>query len=247
MGLISDVTIDAPSEAAPGDLVTPVSVEVTNHDPSSWYLLITAKVNDSYLQMPGDPVYFLAGETKTFYDQFIMPERSVVLTAEIFREALPGEWILDATDTKAVYLAAPTVAGVISRKELEYDESRGDIPVSNVPHGQRGLVHIWGRNDTDVAQRMGVYWFVADPDGYVVEEYETWEAWPYTGSGDEHEFIGGRFDLTKEGRYAIWAELLMNPDNPQIVDRYIGELCNVAEVVPESQFRGFAVSEYTRV
>ena len=30
----------------------------------------------------------------------------------------------------------------------------------------------------------------------------------------------------------MWVELLMNPDNPEIVDRYIGDLCTVA-AVPE--------------
>jgi len=118
-------------------------------------------------------------------------------------------------------------AGTISRKQLEYDEARASIPVYDIPQGQRGLVHIRGRNDMSTSQRMGIYWFVADPDGMIAEEYgPAWEAWPYTGAGQEHEFIGGRFDLDRE-KYTMWVELLMNKDNPEIVDRYIGDLCTV--------------------
>ncbi|MBA7465039.1 hypothetical protein ES707_00200 [subsurface metagenome] len=117
-------------------------------------------------------------------------------------------------------------AGTISRKQLEYDESRASIPVYNIPEGQRGLVHIWGRNDMATSEKLGIYWFVADPDGMVVEEYEDWE-WGTTSPGREHEFIGGRFDLDKE-KYTMWVELLMNPDDPEVVDRYIGDLCTVA-------------------
>ena len=122
-------------------------------------------------------------------------------------------------------------AGSISKKELEYDESQAPIPVYNIPEGERGLVHIWGRNNMATSQKLGIYWFIADPDGMIVEEYEDWE-WGTTGPGDEHHFIGGRFDLDRE-KYTMWVELLMNPDNPEIVARYIGDLCTVAAVVTE--------------
>ena len=71
-----------------------------------------------------------------------------------------------------------------------------------------------------------VYWFVADPDGMIVDEYEDWE-WGTTGPDDDHHFIGGRFNLDRE-KYTMWVELLMNPDNPEVVDRYIGDLCTVS-------------------
>ena len=119
-------------------------------------------------------------------------------------------------------------AGTISRKQLEYDEARASIPVYDIPEGQRGLVHIWGRNDMSTSEKLGIYWFVADPDGIVVEEYEDWE-WGTTSPGSEHEFIGGRFNLDRE-KYTMWVKLLMNPDDPEVVDMYIGDLCTV---VPE--------------
>ncbi|MBA7546645.1 hypothetical protein ES705_39037 [subsurface metagenome] len=122
--------------------------------------------------------------------------------------------------------APEPVEGTISRKQLEYDEARASIPVYNIPPGERGLVHIWGRNDMNTSEKLGIYWFVADPDGMVVEEYEDWE-WGTTGPDDDHHFIGGRFNLDRE-KYTMWVELLMNPDNPEVVDRYIGDLCTVS-------------------
>ncbi|MBA7691916.1 hypothetical protein ES703_100472 [subsurface metagenome] len=100
---------------------------------------------------------------------------------------------------------------------------------ASVPIGQRGLVHVWGRNDMVATQQMGIDWEVRDPDGMVVERYTTWEAWPYTSPGSEHEFIGGRFDLNKPGNWMISIELLMNPDSPVMVDSYDGVLCAVVE------------------
>ncbi|GAI35669.1 unnamed protein product [marine sediment metagenome] len=100
---------------------------------------------------------------------------------------------------------------------------------ASVPIGTRGLVHIWGRNDMSSAQQMGISWVVKDPDGLVVEEYSDWEAWPYSGAGVEHEFIGGRFNLDKPGTYTINVGLLMNPDSPVYVDTYYGDLCVVTE------------------
>lgn len=100
---------------------------------------------------------------------------------------------------------------------------------ASVPIATRGLVHVWGRNDMTTTQRMGIGWTVTDPDGVIVEEYGVWEAWPYTGPGGEHEFIGGRFDINKVGDYMIAIELRMNPDNPVVVDSYVGVLCRVTE------------------
>ncbi|GAI35673.1 unnamed protein product, partial [marine sediment metagenome] len=102
---------------------------------------------------------------------------------------------------------------------------------SSVPIGQRGLVHITGRNDTPVTQDLGISWLVRDPDGGVVEEYSDWSYGH--GPGDDHEFIGGRFDFTKAGTYTIRADLLMgSPANPVIVDSYQGDLCTTTTEVP---------------
>ncbi|MBA7535587.1 hypothetical protein ES705_27845 [subsurface metagenome] len=102
---------------------------------------------------------------------------------------------------------------------------------SSVPIGQRGLVHIWGSNDTTVTQALGISWLVRDPDGGVVEEYSDWSYGH--GPGDDHQFIGGRFDIDKAGIYTLKADLLMgSPDNPVVVDSYEGALCVTTEVPP---------------
>ena len=112
--------------------------------------------------------------------------------------------------------------------QLESLLTRFDIGAS-VPIGQSGLVHVWGRNDMATAQRLGIGWTVTDPDGVIVEEHGEWEAWPYTPPGNEKEFIGDRFDINKPGDWMMAIELRMNPDNPVVVDSYIGLLCRVTE------------------
>ncbi|GAJ09673.1 unnamed protein product, partial [marine sediment metagenome] len=124
----------------------------------------------------------------------------------------------------------------IIKKELEFSGSGdGTVPVVNVPQRVSAKLHVWGRNDMSISQGMGIYWFVADPDGLIAEEYSDWGgtigAYP-----TNHEFISsGSFTLNKVGKYTTWIELLMgSQDNPEIVDRYIGDLCTVvAELVPE--------------
>jgi len=98
----------------------------------------------------------------------------------------------------ATVLAA---VGTISRKELEYNGTRKTIPASNIPIGTRGLLHIWGRNDSGVTQDLGIHWQVFKPNGLLAEDY--WD-WSYGhGPGDDHEFIGGRFDLNMAGNWTV--------------------------------------------
>ncbi|GAJ04458.1 unnamed protein product [marine sediment metagenome] len=102
---------------------------------------------------------------------------------------------------------------------------------ASVPFGVSAAILIGGTNDMITAQQMGAKWEVRDPDGVVVDSYEDWEMWPYTGPGAEHGFVGNRFDLDKPGNWNIVAELLMNPDAPVVVDSYAGLLCAVTPEV----------------
>ncbi|GAI25955.1 unnamed protein product, partial [marine sediment metagenome] len=122
-------------------------------------------------------------------------------------------------------------AGTIIKKELEYDESRRLIPAYNVPQGTRGLVHIWGRNDMPIRQKLGIHWIVQDPDGLIAEDYQDWQ-FMRMDPGSDHEFIGGRFDFNKPGTWTITMSLSMNPNAPLTVDSYAGVLCTVAAVAP---------------
>jgi len=125
----------------------------------------------------------------------------------------------------------PEFKGTISKKELEYNQSRGTIPVSNVPQGERGLVHVWGRNDMAISQKLGISWVVKDPTGLIVESYSDWQTFSATPGGT-HEFIGGRFDLNKEGTYTLAVGLFMNQASPVQVASYNGSLCTVKAPPP---------------
>jgi hypothetical protein len=159
--------------------------------------------------------------------------------ADLILRAGPNLEVVDRMDHIAVanvssYVPPPEYAGTITRKQFKYDSIIGEIPVSNVPLGTRGIVTVLGHNDMTTTQQMGIDWIVRDPNGQEVEHLYAWEGWPYCPPGDEHKFDGGRFDLDKAGTYTLKVDLLMNRASPVIVDSYEGDLCTTTlEVPPE--------------
>jgi hypothetical protein len=242
------IDVVAPAEAVAGSRVD-ITVKIKNLYSDAIGIMAGGALEYGVTPWPGIefPTNWAnvpAGQTQSFSGYFTMPDREVKIHAYSYWYG-GGNWHLDDEMVKTVKVAE-AVKGTITRKVLEYNETRGSIPVyAGVELEDRGLVHIWGRNDTGKTQRMGIYWFVADPDGYVVEEYTAWEAWPYTGAGSEHEFIGGRFNLSKAGRYTTWVELMMNPDSPQVVGQYIGALCDVTPAIAE--FANVAITRYEKL
>ena len=229
-GELMSVSITAPSSAEEGETV---SVRAVVHNTLAYPATFKATI---YALPDLYPDYVIGSFQKTIMSgeygwgdaSFTMPDCNTTAYVKVERYTYDG-WVFYGADSKVVSLTevpVPEFAGTISKKQLEYDESRASIPVYNIPEGQRGLVHIWGRNDMSTSEKLGIYWVITDPDGMVVEEYEDWE-WGTTSPGREHEFIGGRFNLDRE-KYTMRVELLMNPNNPEVVDRYIGDLCTVA-------------------
>jgi len=80
------------------------------------------------------------------------------------------------------------------------------------------------------SQVMIVSWVVKDPDGVTVESYG--DDAGTIGSLQDHEFIGGRFDLDKVGTYTIAIRLFMNRASPVVVDSYDGPLCTTSTEAP---------------
>lgn len=227
------VGIIAPSSAAAGATVN-IEVRVRNLHTATIYISATGRVNGLDLFFGATSYAVSSGAVQSFHDAFIMPNRAVILEVWSWYWGTDQEWHLDDDAVKNISLGVvEEYKGTITKKELEYNYSQDTIPVGNVPQDERGKVHIWGRNDMITTQRMGIHWRVKDPNGLVVEDYEDWELWPYTGSGSTHEFYGDRFDLNKVGTYTISVSLSMNPDEPVNVDTFYGNLCVVvAEVLP---------------
>lgn len=222
------VEIVAPSSAQAGQSVS-IEARVKNIGGYSFYIAATGVYNSSGISFSPTSAYVNAGATQSFYGSFTMPSKKVRVKV-ISWYWTGSEWYQDDEAYIDIDLAE-VFKGTISKKQLEYDESRASIPASNIPQGERGLVHIWGRNDMATTQRLGIHWLVYDPDGILVEDYEDWSLLAYR-QGAEHEFIGGRFNLDKPGTYTINVALSMNPADPEIVDSYYGNLCTVAAVVP---------------
>ncbi len=99
---------------------------------------------------------------------------------------------------------------------------------ASVPIATRGKVYVRGRNDMATGQKLGIRMIIKDPDGILVQDYQDWE-FGDTNPGDDHQFIGGGFDIDKSGDWTIVISLAMNPDSPVTVDSYSGVLCRVTE------------------
>lgn len=253
MSLYAEITqITAPSEATAGSSVS-VQVKIKNKHSSTIGIMVGGALE--YGVSPWPPISFpanqatvAAGATATFSGLFTMPYyppgKEIVIHAYSYWYGSDYAWHFDDEKTKTVITVAP-LSGTITKKELEYNESRAAIPASGIPKGKRGLVHIWGRNNTSEAQQMGIAWVLVDSAGVVRESYSKWEDWPYSGAGVTHEFIGGRFDLDKAGTWLIHVELSMNPSSPQVVDSYEGTLCAV--ILTESNITEFKIADYVKV
>ena len=236
------VEIVAPSSARAGQWVD-VTIKVKNIW-TDYVGVWTAGIYDSAELFIDFEDWIPAGSTHEYMGGFIMPNRDVTIHAYTYYLAEDGYHFDDEAE-KAVSLEE-VLAGTIIGIELEHDGVQEGLPVYDIPQGETGLVHVWGRNDMATTQRLGIHWLVYDPDGLVVENYEDWSLLSYR-QGADHEFIGGRFNLDKVGTYTINIALSMNPADPEIVDSYYGPLCTVAAAVPEPEFRGFGVTEYITV
>ncbi|MBA7683125.1 hypothetical protein ES703_91483 [subsurface metagenome] len=221
------VDIVAPSSAVKGERVD-VTVQVKNIDTYLGHVIACVAVVDG-LRFIDEVAIIPAGKIYSYSGAFLMGGADATIYAYTYYPkpyAVPTEWIEDDRAEKDVALAE-VYAGTISKKELEHDSARASIPAYDIPQGERGLVHITGRNDMSTTQRLGIHWLVYDPDGILVEDYEDWSTLYYR-QGAEHEFIGGRFNLNKPGTYTINIALSMNPADPEIIDSYYGTLCTVA-------------------
>lgn len=239
------VQVIVPSQAMAGETVN-IEVKVKNLYPTtSLYITAAARVVDSgvniELHFGSEAAVVGIGNTHTFYDSFTMPNSSVTIWIWSFWWGADSQWHQDDETTRSISLGVfEELEGTISRKELEYNESRANIPALGIPQGQEGKVHIWGRNDTDSSQKLAIAWAIADPDGLIVQEYTDSEFGTTSPSG-VHEFIGSeRFNLSKVGDYWISVNLLMESNGAWvIVDSYINQkLCTVvAEVFEATIFK----------
>lgn len=239
------ISITAPASAKYGDAVS-VTVKVKNIFSLPLNIAITGKYNGVNISFSPSFKSVGAGATYSFTSSFTMPNKSIKLDVwSSFWVDYVG-WYQDDYEYVNITLAA-VYKGTITKKELDYQDRWQAFPLYNIPTGTRTRVRITGRNDMTTTQRMGIYWIVKAPDGVTIQEYSAWEALPYTGAGSTHEFIGGSFDLNKVGTYKIDVALNMNPSSPEVVDTYYGTLCSVAAVVPEPEFQGFGIVEYSEV
>ncbi len=237
------VDIIAPDSAAQGKRVD-VTVKVKNIDPIYDHVIACVAEVDG-LRFIDEVAIIDSGKTHSYSGAFLMAGGDVTIYAYSYYPVGP-DWILDDQAQKDVALAE-VFEGTITEKELDYEDKWQSFPLYNIPAGTRTRVRITGRNDMASNQKMGIWWQVKDPDGKVPPggEYSKWEL-GWTGPGNAQEFIGGSFDLDKEGTYTIAVQLFMDLEAEAVVDDYYGKLCTVEAAVPEPEFREFALTEYVK-
>ena len=129
-GTYSDIVeIVAPSSAQAGETV-PVTIKIKNIWTASLHVAAIGIYDTEERFIDWLDYWIPAGVTHSFSGSFIMPARGVTIHAYSYFEAEDG-WYFDDEAEKAVSLAevVEPYKGTISRKELEYDESRSRIPV----------------------------------------------------------------------------------------------------------------------
>ena len=126
-GLYTEISIVAPNSARVGEMV---NVEARIKNLLDYAFSITAtmgRVNGEVLRFGATLKVVGAGETESWYDSFIMPDRGVIVSVESWYEGA-DRWYSDDRAEKAIIVAIE-YQGTISRKELEYDHVRESIPV----------------------------------------------------------------------------------------------------------------------
>ncbi|GAI87359.1 unnamed protein product, partial [marine sediment metagenome] len=123
------VEIVAPSSARAGETV-PVTIWIKNKYSASVHVAALGLYDSEERFIDWLDYWIPAGATHSFLGMFVMPARDVTIHAYSYYEAEDGSWYFDDEAEKVVSLEVVEVfAGTISRKELEYDESRAGIPV----------------------------------------------------------------------------------------------------------------------
>lgn len=119
------VRIDAPDSAAQGSRVD-VTVRVKNIDPTFYHWVACIAIVNG-LRFIDQDTFLGPEETHSYSGAFLMAGGDVTITAYSYYSYY-GEWIPDDEDEEDVALAE-VFKGTINRKELEYNETRGNIPV----------------------------------------------------------------------------------------------------------------------
>jgi len=129
-GYFTDIIdIIAPPEAAPGVLLT-VRARVKNLYSTPIYIATTGSYNGVDISFSPDYAIVQPGAIYSFTYSFTMPNNDVRLHVWSFYWG-EDAWYQDDYSYVDIALAVPpeVYAGTISRKELEYDETRSSIPV----------------------------------------------------------------------------------------------------------------------
>jgi len=76
-------------------------------------------------------------------------------------------------------------------------------PVTQLGTGNQFRIKVTALNESGGAEKLGLHYVITRPDGSIIERVE-FEAWPYTGEGDEHTFIEPGIDIISIDQIDDW-------------------------------------------
>ncbi|KKN16307.1 hypothetical protein LCGC14_0977330 [marine sediment metagenome] len=125
---LTQITLATPSSAKVGSRVT---VEAFIKNLTSDTIEATAtkgRVNSTVLRFGASHKWLSPGQTKSWPDSFIMPDRNITISVESWVPDENGIWGSDDRESRLITISVD-FTGTIIQKELEYDGSRKSIPV----------------------------------------------------------------------------------------------------------------------
>lgn len=215
------VVLVVPETAVPGQTVD-IEVIVKNIHTAAIYITVTGSVNGAELHFGGEYFVVNPGYPKSFFDSFVMPSRQVIVRFWSWYWGVDGQWHTDdsAELTVSPEGEPPLVDAEITKTELRHDSVQDTTPpAQTVNIGDKGIVYVWGKNNTSVNQKLGIRVQVTGPpNGAIFHDYGVdWE-FGATAPGAEHQFHTTTFPFYSEGAYGAFVTLYVYPDSVNAVD-----------------------------
>ncbi len=108
-------------------------------------------------------------------------------------------------------------------------------PVTGVKQGQEFKIKMVAKNTYSESLKMGIHYIITKPDGSTIDRTE-FEAWPYTGSDQLHEFIEpgiAVIGIDQVGDWSLVVELLAE-DSVNVLDTR--SIALFTEVIEDTSF-----------
>jgi hypothetical protein len=187
-----------------------------------------------------------------FYGSFLMPNKSGTVWVRSWWYGADGQWHGDDEETGSVTLLVKEYSGTITDKWINKapEGNRIPIPAQVVADGNTFEVGVKYKNlsgkTVTVGPRVEV-WDPDDPQHAGAPRVSPAVDWTGMSHGEELSTEYNICRVDKPGNWLIRIDLLMNRDNPVVVDTWFGLLFYASEEAPPPEFSEFQISSFSKV